>query len=294
MTVVRETPEDQTAIWNSEKGCAWVEAQGLLDDLFQPLEDLLLSVAAIEPACRLLDVGCGTGSTTRAAARLAGAAGHCTGIDISEPMIAAARASAEEAAVPASFIRADAQSHVFEPGSFDQILSRIGVMFFEDPVAAFTNLRHAVRDGGSLHFIAWRSPEENPFMTTAERAAAPLLPELLPGRAPEAPGQFAFAQERRVRDILRNSGWTRIEIRPVDLACRLPESALIFFLSRMGLLGQVLHKLDGQTRVRVIETARAAFEPYVQGKEVRFTSACWLVSARAPAGTAARSEAENV
>lgn len=284
MTVAEEPEEGQMTIWNSEKGCAWVEAQELLGNLFQPLEDQLFSAAGIEPGCRVLDVGCGTGGTTRAASRLAGTGGSAIGIDISEPMIAAAREHAAEAATPESFIRADAQTHAFEPASFDKIISRIGVMFFEDPVVAFANLRHAVTDNGELHFIAWRSPEENAFMTVAERAAAPLLPGLLPSRDPDAPGQFAFAKEERIRSILRNSGWAQIQIRPVDLACSLPETALNFFLSRMGLLGQVLHKVDGRIRVQVIETVRAAYEPFVKGAEVHFISACWLVSARAPAG----------
>ena len=145
-----------------------------------------------DPERRVLDVGCGTGSTTLAVARLLGAKGRCTGIDISEPMIAAARARAEREGTPASFIRADAQTHAFEPASFDMIISRFGVMFFDDSVRAFANLRRAARDDAELRFIAWRSAAENPFMTTAERAAAPLLPNL-PARRPDAPGQFAFA-----------------------------------------------------------------------------------------------------
>ena len=146
---------------------------------------------------RVLDVGCGTGSTTLAVARRLGAKGRCIGIDISEPMIAAARARAEREGTPASFIRADAQTHAFEPASFDMIISRFGVMFFDDSVRAFANLRRAAKQTPSLRFIAWRSAAENPFMTTAERAAAPLLPNL-PARRPDAPGQFAFADRDRV------------------------------------------------------------------------------------------------
>lgn len=286
--------EEQKALWNDVKGCAWVEAQGLLDDLFRPLENLLFSAAAIEPGHHVLDVGCGTGGTTVAAARLAADAGQATGIDISEQMIAAANARAREQGVPADFIAADAQHHAFAPASFDRIVSRIGVMFFEDPVAAFTNLRQAAKDGGELHFVAWRSPMENPFMTIAERTAAPLLPGLLPPRDPDAPGQFAFAEERRISDILQDSGWTQIQIRPVDLACLFPETALTFFLSRMGPLGQVLHQVDGRLRVEIIENVRAAFEPYVKSDEVRFTSACWLVSAHALAECTLLGEAERV
>ncbi len=286
--------EEQKALWNDVKGCAWVEAQGLLDDLFLPLENLLFSAAAIEPGHHVLDVGCGTGGTTVAAARLATNAGQATGIDISGQMIAAANARAREQGVPTSFIAADAQHHAFAAASFDRIVSRIGVMFFKDPVAAFTNFRQAAKDGGELHFVAWRSPMENPFMTIAERTAAPLLPGLLPPRDPDAPGQFAFAEERRISDILQDSGWTQIQIRPVDLACWFPATALTFFLSRMGPLGQVLHKVDGRLRVEVIENVCAAFEPYVKGEEVRFTSACWLVSAQAPVGPTLLGEAERV
>ena len=107
-------------------------------------------------------------------------------------MIAAARARAERERTPADFVCADAEVHAFEPASFDTIISRFGVMFFDDPVRAFANLRRAARDDARVRCIAWRSAADNPFMTTAERAAAPLLPTL-PARRPDAPGQFAFA-----------------------------------------------------------------------------------------------------
>jgi hypothetical protein len=95
-------------------------------------------------------------------------------------------------------------------------------MFFDDPVRAFANLRRAARDDAELRFIAWRSAAENPFMTTAERAAAPLLPNL-PARPPDAPGQFAFADRRRVHAVLEDSGWTEIDIRPIDVPRTLSE-----------------------------------------------------------------------
>jgi hypothetical protein len=155
-------------------------------------------------------------------------------------------------------------------------------MFFDDPVRAFANLRRAARDGAALRFIAWRSPSENPFMTTAERAAAPLLPDV-PARRPDAPGQFAFADQRRVGRILEEGGWGEIDLRPIDVGCVLPESELVRYLTRFGPLARVLPAADDQTRTRVIDTVRAAFEPYVHGAEVRFTAACWLVAARAPA-----------
>jgi SAM-dependent methyltransferase len=269
---------EQTTLWNGAAGCAWVEEQGLLDRVLAPFEDLLVEAVRASSARRVLDVGCGTGSTTVAVARLLGENGRCTGIDISEPMIAAARARAEREGAPASFVCADAQDYAFSHGSFDMVVSRFGVMFFADPVQAFTNLGRAAGDGAGLRFVAWRSAAENPFMTTAERAAAPLLPNL-PPRQPDAPGQFAFADERRVARILEESGWAAIDIQPIDVPCTLPERDLVRYLSRFGPVGLALGEADPPTRARVIEAVRPAFDPYVHGEDVRYTAACWLVGA---------------
>ena len=121
-------------------------------------------------------------------------------------------------------------------------------------------------------------------MTTAERAAGPLLPNI-PPREPDAPGQFAFADRNRVRGILEASGWAEIDIRPLDVTCRLPESRLVTYFSRFGPLGRVLAEADPQTRARVVERVRPAFDPYVHGDEVRFDAACWMIGARATANT---------
>jgi SAM-dependent methyltransferase len=267
--------------WNGCAGRAWVDSQQLLDRILQPYEDLLVEFVAAAPAGSVLDVGCGTGSTTLAVARLPGTQRRSVGIDISEPMIAAARARAAQERVPATFIADDAETHVFEPAIFDVIVSRFGVMFFDDSVAAFANLRRAARSGARLWFVVWRDPAENPFMTTAERAAAPFVPNI-PARQPDAPGQFAFADRSRVHRILDDSGWTGIDIRPLDIPCSLPEKQLKPYLTRLGPLGRALDQADEPTRERIVEAVRAAFDPFVHGAEVRFTGACWVVSARAP------------
>lgn len=274
--------DEQAALWNGHAGRAWVEAQVPLDTMLKPFEDLLVDSVAAGFDGQVLDVGCGTGSTTLALTRRLGANGGCAGIDISKPMIAAARARAEEEGSAARFLCADAQTHSFAPGRFDKIVSRFGVMFFNAPVQAFANLRCAAREGAELRFVAWRSAAENPFMTTAERAAGPLLPNL-PVRQPGAPGQFAFADRSRVQGILAESGWTHVDIQPLDVVCVLPENKLVGYLSRLGPVGLMLDKADEQTRKQVIETVRAAFEVHVHGAEVRFTAACWRVSALASA-----------
>lgn len=264
--------------WSGMASCPWVEAQALIDRVLQPFEDVLVDAVAASGARHVLDIGCGTGSTTRAVARLLGNAGRSLGNDISEPMIGAAQALTEREGSSASFVCSDAQRYSFELAAFDMIISRFGVMFFDDSVQAFENLRRAARVGGELCFIAWRSPEENPFMTAAERAAAPLLPNL-PPRQVDEPGQFGLADARRVRSLLEKSDWREIEIEPIDRQCTLPESELTRYATRFGPVGRVLQEADAQTRTQVATVVRSAFDPYVHGPEARFTAACWIVRA---------------
>lgn len=283
---------EQAALWNGPTGQAWVAHQALLDRMLQPMEALLAGAVDAGTAQHLLDVGCGAGATTLALARLTGARGHCTGIDISGPLVDVARSRAQREGVPATFVHADAQAHAFAPGSFDAIVSRLGVMFFTDPVAAFANLRRAAKPGAALRCIAWRSAADNPFMTTAERAAAPLLPNL-PPRQPGGPGQFAFGDRQLVRSILEDSGWTAIDITPVDVACALPAHALEDYFTSLGPVGLALRDADAGTRAQVVEVVGNAFRPYVQGETVPFTAACWMITARAPAGPEAEHTTEH-
>jgi SAM-dependent methyltransferase len=270
---------DQSTIWNGHAGRAWVDGQRMLDRLFAPIDAALANSTAAS-ATSVLDVGCGTGSTTVAVAQKLGSAARLTGIDISEPMLAAARMRVARDEVPATFIRADAETHAFHPASFDAIVSRFGVMFFADFPRAFANLRRAARPGAAVRLMAWRSAAENPFMTAAERAAAPLLPDL-PARDPDGPGQFAFADQERVRRILEESGWGAIDIRPMDFQCALELEELDYYLARMGPVGLILQDMEAAARSRILEAVRPAFDTFIDGNEVRFVAACWMIEARA-------------
>jgi SAM-dependent methyltransferase len=200
------------------------------------------------------------------------------GVDISRPLIDLARRRAASEGLSVSFELGDAQTRAFEPKSFDLVVSRFGVMFFEDTVAAFSNLRGSLRAGGGLRAIAFRSAAENAFMTAAERTAAPLLPDLPPRRA-GAPGQFALADAERVTSILREAGWSAINVAPIDVPCTFPASELVGYFTRLGPVGQAVQHTDEATRARVIDTVRAAFAPFVHGAEVGFVAACWMISA---------------
>ncbi|GAB2668357.1 class I SAM-dependent methyltransferase [Nocardia goodfellowii] len=270
----KQRNEDQQSRWNGPAGNAWVEAQHVVDAVLRPFEEILVDTARALSPRQVLDVGCGTGGTTLAVAAALGSS-QVLGVDISEPMIAAAQARAAQHDTRATFLRADAQTHSFEP-NFDLIMSRFGVMFFENPVRAFTNLRRAAT--GELRCVVWRDVAENPFMTAAERAAAPLLPDL-PARIPDAPGQFGLADGDRTARILRDSGWTDIAVDPIDVECVMPEEVLTWYFSTLGPVGMHLAGVDEATRARVVETVRPAFDPFVHGDEVRYTAACWMLSA---------------
>jgi SAM-dependent methyltransferase len=275
-----EIRAEQSAMWNGPSGAAWIEAQETLDAMFRPFENVLLEGIPAGSPLRVLDIGCGTGATTLATARRLGAGGRALGLDVSAPMLEVARRRADRARAAAEFLTADAQDHAFDGASFDVFISRFGVMFFADPVRAFANLRGAATAGAKLRAITWRAVEENPFMTTAERAAAPLLPALPPRRA-NGPGQFAFAEPAAVERILTAAGWNDVAHHRLDVVCALPAKSLDEYVTKLGPVAQYLPQLDEPSRTRIIDTVLAAFQPYVHGDEVRYTAACWLLSATA-------------
>ncbi|HEX8222588.1 MAG TPA: class I SAM-dependent methyltransferase [Allosphingosinicella sp.] len=268
---------EQAAHWNERAGRSWAELGDMLDRLLAPFVPLVLGEVAPVAGKQILDVGCGAGALTLAAA---GRGAQGLGVDISAPLIEAARARAERKGLAsADFVQADAQTHPFEPASFDAIVSRFGVMFFADPVAAFRNLHGAAAPGARLACVAWRGAGENDFMVTAERAAAEILP--LPERPEKGPGQFGFAAPGRVRAVLADSGWIDGAVRAVDVACTMSEADLAVYARRMGPVAQLLPTLDEALRSEVERRVDAAFRAFVRDGAASFTAACWLVTARA-------------
>lgn len=268
---------EQSAKWNDQAGRSWAELSDMLDRLLEPFVPLVLG--EIEPVAgrRILDVGCGAGALTLAVAERGGLG---LGVDISAPLVEAARARAERLKLAgAEFVLGDAQTHRFDPEGFGALISRFGVMFFADPAAAFSNLGSAVRPGGKLAFLTWRSAAENGFMIAAEQSAADVVQ--LPPRVENGPGQFGFADPSRVTAILEEGGWRDVAIRPVDVECSLPVDDLRLYARRMGPVGDLLPTLDDATRAEVERRADEAFAPWVEGAVARFTAACWMVTAKA-------------
>lgn len=260
----------------------WVVNRERYDRMYEPFQAALLSAAAIGGGEQVLDVGCGYGTTTLAAADLA-RPGTVTGIDLSPTMLRAARErSAGTEGI--SFVEDDAQVHAFEPATFDVVLSRFGLMFFDDPVAAFTNLRRATRPGGRLAFVAWRSPAHQPWLCVPGAAAGRFVdvPDLTNG---DGPGMFSFADGDRVRALLGAAGWTAVELEPVTTPLLVggggtTDDAVAFL--RSGTLGRrLLDGVDGDTEAQVLAEVRVALAPHTQPEGVRLDAGVWLVQARA-------------
>ncbi|MDZ4370946.1 MAG: class I SAM-dependent methyltransferase, partial [Phenylobacterium sp.] len=254
--------------------------QAPLDRQLEPLGRRVMAAIALQPGEQVLDVGCGAGATTLALAQAVSPDGAATGADISRPMLDIART--RSAGLPATFLEADAQTHPFPAGAFDAVFSRFGVMFFADPTAAFANLRRALKPGGRLGFVCWRTPAENPVMTLPMAAALPLVATPPAPPEPGAPGPFAFADPERVRTILADAGFTHITVTPHDEKIGAGDLDTVLGLSlRIGPLGALLRENPDQ-RDAVIEAVRVALAPHEGPDGVKLDSATWIVTASNP------------
>jgi ubiquinone/menaquinone biosynthesis C-methylase UbiE len=270
----------QIEYWNDQAGNTWAEMQPLLDLQLAPLGRRAIDALSPGPGERILDIGCGCGTTTLALAERVAPDGAVLGLDISGPMLAVARRAAAEAGhTHAGFAEQDAQTANFET-PFDAAFSRFGVMFFADPPAAFANIRAALRPGGRMAFVCWRSPAENPWMMVPMQAAEPFLPPPAP-TDPNAPGPFAFADPRRVRAILQSAGFAEFAITPYETPIGgLPLDQALTLALRVGPLGRALRE-NPQGREAAVQAVRAALATYETQGGVLIPSASWIVTARA-------------
>jgi SAM-dependent methyltransferase len=273
----------QVTQWNEEAGPRWVAMQRDLDAELEPFGVAAMNALELPPGARVLDVGCGAGATSLALAERV-RPGQVVGIDISAPLLDRARQRGEGIA-NLRFELADAQTYAFSREQCDAVFSRFGVMFFADPIAAFSNLRLALRTDGELGFVCWRAMQDNPSFSLPLEAALPFLPHPPKPSEPGAPGPFAFADAERIKRILETAGFGDLEIAPHDpelvYAGRSDLEGAVELALQVGPLSRALTGVvDEEILARVRAAVREAFVPYHTPSGVTLPAATWLVTAR--------------
>ncbi|AHH98003.1 class I SAM-dependent methyltransferase [Kutzneria albida] len=269
---------EQLRAWDGADGEFWAARARRLDEGVAAYQGHLLAAAGIERADRVLDVGCGSGQTTRDAARRAGA-GSALGVDLSARMIdLARRLAADEQLANLSFEQADAQLHPFPQGQFDLVVSRSGAMFFGDPPTAFGNLARALRPGGRLALMAWQPLAHNEWLSSF-RAALDAGRDLAPP-PPVGPGPFGLSEPDRVRALLTSAGFTEVRITGLSEQMYFGRDTEDAFGFVSGQFGWMVRDLDPPHRDRALDTLRAVLAEHRTDRGVLFDSATWIIQAR--------------
>lgn len=270
---------EQARYWTEDAGPSWVRDEIVYDLMLTPFNGAILDALQPAPGEQILDVGCGFGSTSRA---VAAQGAEVRGVDISAPMIDLARRRAAEAGADVAFVVGDAQEDDLG-GPYDAVVSRLGIMFFADPVRAFRNFARATRPGGRLVFVCWQSIDRNPWMS----AAADVLRSLIENPPPPSPpgaGPFAFGDVGFLDRVLSDAGWMAVTIAPFETSVHLGgndgvEGAVNQVLSS-SVAKALLNNQDASLRERAAAILREQFQVQSAGGEVNFSAATWLVSAR--------------
>jgi SAM-dependent methyltransferase len=272
---------EQAEHWDGDGSRHWVDHEEWHDALVAPLDAHLFAAAGISESEHVLDVGCGCGAATRAAARAA-TAGDATGIDLSNAMLERARARAEhERLANVRFVHGDAQVHPFDDAGFDVAISRFGVMFFADPAAAFANLARATRARGRLVFLCWQELLQNEWILVPTAAALTHVPPPDLG-SPDDPGPFSLADPDRLRSILTAAGWRDIDLQEIKEHLPLGDDAdeAFTFMRGTGFVQRLLGDVDDATADRALEAVGEALAARESSSGVCLGATVWLVSAR--------------
>lgn len=273
---------EQAEAWNGYEGAHWADHRDRYDAVNSGFNDHLFAAAAIDESDRVLDIGCGTGQVTRLAARQA-SRGQAVGVDLSAPMLARARATAsDESLTNLSFEQGDAQVYPFPAAKFDVAVSRFGIMFFADPVAAFSNIGRALRPGGRLAFLCMRDLNDHDLGPVLA-AMSQHLPQSDADEA-SADGPLSLADPAVTRAVLTDAGFAGITVVPVDAAQAWGRDAAdaAAFLGAWGPIRFLLDQVDQAAAARARQALLTALQPHVQPEAVRLRGAAWLVTAVRP------------
>ena len=280
------TNEQEKQFWSSAAGKKWIEHEQALDTAMQGMLDAVLGAAAIEPNGQVLDIGCGTGASTIQIAQALDS-GQVLGADISAPLLDRAQARASALNLDnIAFRVADAQVDDFDGQRFDVLVSRLGMMFFADPVVAFKNLSAALRPGGRMAFICWTRISDNPWFQIPKQAAEQQLGSLPPPSEPNAPGPTAFRDRGRVSDLVTKAGLIDVQAKKVEIALTPPGglSGAAFAASSIGPASRIMKAFNGTgDDAKAIEAqVRQNFEQFQVDGQVFVPAQLNLFTCRTP------------
>ncbi|WP_315786301.1 class I SAM-dependent methyltransferase [Bradyrhizobium sp. SZCCHNPS1003] len=275
---------EQIAFWNGAGGGRWVARRAEIDALLAPVQEALLERAAIQAGERVLDIGCGCGATLIAAAEKVGPGGSVLGLDVSAAMLTAAHEFAP-ADAPVSFVQGDAMVHHFKAASADLMISRLGVMYFANPVRAVLNIRNALHSEGRVAFACWGELRDNPWALEPLQAAYDHVPKL-PGLPPHAPDDFAFGAAEWIEKVMTDAGLRRIRLERHDIALDFGagaglDSAVQTALT-IGPAGRAVAGQPSEATEAAIAAVRKALARYAKGPRVVVPASFWIVTAVDP------------
>jgi SAM-dependent methyltransferase len=272
----------QIQSWDGPAGQHWVAEAERYDRMTRSFCEQIIEAAAPGPGERVLDVGCGNGAVALAVSALVAPGGSVMGLDVSGPMLAHARRRAEQAGIASvSFLQGDAQVYPLPPASFDAVVSRFGVMFFDDPVAAFANIGRALRPGGRIAFTCWRDLLVNDWLMVPAGAALQHVPMPDLGQ-PGAPGPFSLADPERVRQVLQDAAFAQIALEEVARPMPLGSSAddVLAFMRGTEMAQVLMSGVDPGTAERAWAAVKAALQAHAEPGGITLAGTAWLVTAR--------------
>ena len=273
---------EMAAAWDGAEGEHWAAYADRYEATGTRYGQALLRAAAVGSGDTVLDIGCGTGSSTRDLARMA-PSGSVLGVDLSAKMLEHARTAAErDGLTNVAFEQADAQVHRFPERTFDVAVSSFGVMFFADPVAAFANVRRSLRPGGGLAFLAWRELADNEWISEIRDALA--VGRTFPVPAAGAPGPFGLADRDQTEGILAAAGFGDIGIEKVEEPIFFGADAddAFAFVSTLGMTRGLTHDLDDAGKAAALGALHTSLRAHETSDGVLFRGSAWLACASSP------------